>query len=94
MSLAAISVFKFAIVSTEKKLYDVQVQPDRGGPIATAIGTNLDTAPIGNVHLDTLIIDGNTRVAGERRKPRSGRLRRTGSEQRGLANSFQGNYNA
>jgi transcriptional regulator GlxA family with amidase domain len=62
MSLAALSVFEFANISAETKLYDVQVLSEGGGPIATVMGTSLETIAFGDAHFDTLIIGGNTEV--------------------------------
>jgi transcriptional regulator GlxA family with amidase domain len=62
MSLAALSVFEFANVSTEQDLYAVKVLSEQGGPISTAMGTTLQTVAFGGTHFDTLIIGGNTRV--------------------------------
>jgi transcriptional regulator GlxA family with amidase domain len=62
MSLAALSVFEFANVSTEKDLYEVQVLSEQGGPVSTTMGTTLQTVAFGRTHFDTLIIGGNTRV--------------------------------
>jgi transcriptional regulator GlxA family with amidase domain len=63
MSLAALSVFEFANVSTEKALYDVKLLSETGGPIATAMGATLDTVAYGDIHFDTLIMGGNTCVS-------------------------------
>ncbi|NPD66097.1 GlxA family transcriptional regulator [Lichenicola cladoniae] len=62
MSLAALSVFEFANISAEKKLYDIQVLSEDGASIATVAGTGLETTAYGSEHFDTLIIGGNTRV--------------------------------
>jgi transcriptional regulator GlxA family with amidase domain len=62
MSLAALSVFEFANYSAAKKLYDVQMLSEDGGPIPAYSGANLATAPFGEAHFDTVIIGGNTGV--------------------------------
>ena len=62
MSLAALSVFEFANLSAEQRLYDVEVLSEEGGPIATSMGTCIATTAIGDAHFDTLIIGGNTRI--------------------------------
>ncbi|CAN5424187.1 GlxA family transcriptional regulator [soil metagenome] len=62
MSLAALSVFEFANISADRRHYDVHVLSEHGGPIATAMGTTLDTRAFGATHFDTLIIGGNTQV--------------------------------
>ncbi|MCB8878617.1 hypothetical protein ACELLULO517_00115 [Acidisoma cellulosilytica] len=62
MSLAALSVFEFANVSTGKPCYDVHILSEDGGPVATAMGTSLQTEAWGDRQFDTLIIGGHTRV--------------------------------
>jgi transcriptional regulator GlxA family with amidase domain len=62
MSLAALSVFEFANITSEKQLYDVHVLSEDGGPIPSASGTSLETNAFGDRHFDTLIIGGNTRA--------------------------------
>lgn len=63
MGLAALSVFEFAnYLGGEKKYYDVQILSEHGGPVATAIGATVNTIALSDVHYDTLIIGGNTRV--------------------------------
>ncbi|MCB8876500.1 GlxA family transcriptional regulator [Acidisoma silvae] len=62
MSLAALSVFEFANVSTGRDCYDIHILSETGGPIRTAMGTSLETAAWGERHFDTLIIGGNTAV--------------------------------
>lgn len=62
MSLAALSVFEFANVDAEKQLYDVKVLSEHGGPVATAMGVNVDTIAFGETHYDTVILGGNTQV--------------------------------
>jgi transcriptional regulator GlxA family with amidase domain len=62
MSLAALSVFEFANLQSAQPCYDIHMLSEHGGPIATVMGTPLDTAPFGDVHFDTLIIGGNTKV--------------------------------
>ena len=62
MSLAALSVFEFANIHAERSIYEVTILSEDGGPIATTMGTTLNTAPFDQEHFDTLIIGGNTRV--------------------------------
>ena len=62
MSLAALSVFEFANIKAERPLYEVAVLSEHGGPVATTMGTTLNTVAFGGEHFDTLIIGGNTRV--------------------------------
>jgi transcriptional regulator GlxA family with amidase domain len=68
MSLAALSVFEFANFSADKKLYDVQLLSEEGGPIPTFMGTRLETTAFAEAHFDTLIIGGNTRVVPTSRR--------------------------
>jgi transcriptional regulator GlxA family with amidase domain len=70
MSLAALSVFEFANIKASEAVYKVTVLSEQGGPVATAMGTTVNTVPFGHEHFDTLIIGGNTRVT-----PTSPRLR-------------------
>lgn len=63
MSLAALSVFEFANIETNRSIYEVTVLSEHGGPVPTTMSTTLNTAPFGQDHFDTLIIGGNTRVA-------------------------------
>ncbi len=62
MSLAALSVFEFANVSTDKKLYDIRILSDDGMPVPSAADTCLETGDFGGAPYDTVIIGGNTRV--------------------------------
>ena len=62
MSLAALSVFEFANISTEKKLYDIRILSEDGMPVPSASDTSLETNAFGDSRFDTVIIGGNTRV--------------------------------
>lgn len=62
MSLAAQSVFEFANITAGDAIYDVSVLSEDGGPVATTMGTTLNTERFGGEHFDTLIIAGNTRI--------------------------------
>lgn len=62
MSLAALSVFEFANIDSKRPLYAIHVLSEHGGPIATAMGVKVDTAPFGATHFDTVIVGGNTQV--------------------------------
>ena len=62
MSLAALSVFEFANISTEKKLYDIRILSEDGTPVPSASDTSLETNAFGDSRFDTVIIGGNTRV--------------------------------
>jgi transcriptional regulator GlxA family with amidase domain len=62
MSLAALSVFEFANLSAEKRLYDVDVLSEAGGPVSTTMGATVQTSAFSGRRFDTLIIGGNTRV--------------------------------
>ena len=62
MSLAALSVFEFANVSTESDCYDIKMLSEDGGPVPTAMGATVDTFAFGDEDFDTLILAGNTRV--------------------------------
>jgi transcriptional regulator GlxA family with amidase domain len=62
MSLAALSVFEFANLEADRKLYEIQLLSEPGGLIPTTLGATLQTAAFGDVHFDTLIIGGHTRV--------------------------------
>ena len=62
MSLAALSVFEFANVSTERKLYDIRILSDDGSPVPSASDTSLETSAFDDEQFDTVIIGGNTRV--------------------------------
>ncbi len=56
------SVFEFANLKSDGSIYDVAVLSEHGGPVATTLGTTLNTVPFGREHFDTLIIGGNTQV--------------------------------
>jgi transcriptional regulator GlxA family with amidase domain len=62
MSLAALSVFEFANIESDHSIYEVTVLSEHGGAVPTTMGTTLNTVPFGDVHFDTLLIGGNTRV--------------------------------
>ena len=62
MSLAALSVFEFANIEADHSSYEVTVLSEHGGPVPTTLGTTLNTVAFGDVHFDTLLIGGNTRV--------------------------------
>jgi transcriptional regulator GlxA family with amidase domain len=62
MSLAALSVFEFANYEANRKLYDIQVLSEHGGPISSISGTGLETTAFREAQYDTLIIGGNTHV--------------------------------
>lgn len=62
MSLAALSVFEFANISTEEKLYDIRILSEDGMPVPSASDTSLETNAFGDSRFDTVIIGGNTRV--------------------------------
>ena len=48
--------------NSNKKLYDVLMLSEQGGPVPTNSGACLQTTAFGDVHFDTLIIGGHTRV--------------------------------
>jgi transcriptional regulator GlxA family with amidase domain len=62
MSLAALSVFEFANLSTDEKYYDVHVLSEHGGLVSTSLGMSLNTIAFRDTQFDTLIISGNTCV--------------------------------
>jgi transcriptional regulator GlxA family with amidase domain len=62
MSLAALSVFEFANLSTGQPRYDVHILSEDGGPIRTAVGTSIGTTAWVDTPFDTLIVGGNTRI--------------------------------
>jgi transcriptional regulator GlxA family with amidase domain len=62
MSLAALSVFEFANITTGKPLYDVCIVSERGGQVPSSIGPGVDSAPFDASHFDTVLVCGGVDV--------------------------------
>jgi len=58
MSLAALSVFEMANFNAGEKLYRIQVISEAGGPVASSIGTSMDTREFSKPAFDTLLVTG------------------------------------
>jgi transcriptional regulator GlxA family with amidase domain len=58
MSLAAISVFEMANFNAGEKLYGLRVLSEGGGPVASSIGTSMDTRGFSKPVFDTVVISG------------------------------------
>lgn len=58
MSLAAVSVFEFANIHLEEKLYEILYLSEKGGPIPSSFGMTIDTEPFGDPSFDTVIVSG------------------------------------
>jgi transcriptional regulator GlxA family with amidase domain len=62
MSLSAISVFEFANLTAEKRLYDIHVLCAGGGAVRSSVGIAIEAEPLGEPAFDTLIVGGATRM--------------------------------
>jgi transcriptional regulator GlxA family with amidase domain len=58
MSLAALSVFEMANVKAGEKFYNIRVLSEGGGPVASSIGTTMDTQAFSKPAFDTLVVTG------------------------------------
>jgi len=58
MSLAALSVFEMANFNAGEKLYRIRVISEAGGPVASSIGTSMDTSEFSKPAFDTLLVTG------------------------------------
>ena len=58
MSLAALSVFEMANFNAGEKLYSIRVLSEDGGPVASSIGTSMDTRRFSKPAFDTLLVSG------------------------------------
>jgi len=58
MSLAALSVFEMANFNAGEKLYRIRVLSENGGPVASSIGTSMDTQGFARPTFDTLLVTG------------------------------------
>jgi transcriptional regulator GlxA family with amidase domain len=65
MSLAALSVFEMANVKAGEKLYGIRVLSEDGGPVASSIGTSMDTQVFSKPAFDTLLVTGILEPAAE-----------------------------
>jgi transcriptional regulator GlxA family with amidase domain len=64
MSLAALSVFEMANFEAGEELYRVRVLSEGGGPVASSIGTSMDTRRLYKPAFDTVVISGILEPAG------------------------------
>jgi transcriptional regulator GlxA family with amidase domain len=62
LSLAPISVFEMANVTSGKSLYAVRLLSESGGPVRTSIGITIDTEAFEKPDFDTLIIGAATEI--------------------------------
>jgi transcriptional regulator GlxA family with amidase domain len=58
MSLAALSVFEMANVEAAEKLYSIRILSEGGGPVASSIGTTMDTQAFSRPAFDTVLVTG------------------------------------
>jgi len=58
MSLAALSVFEMANFNAGETLYSIRVLSEGGGPVASSIGTSMDTRAFSRPAFDTLLVTG------------------------------------
>jgi transcriptional regulator GlxA family with amidase domain len=58
MSLAALSVFEMASFEAGEKLYRIRILSEDGGPVASSIGTSMDTKRFHKPTFDTVLISG------------------------------------
>src|SRR5260370_16850012 len=62
LSLAPISVFEMANVTSRKAIYDVRLVSESGGPVRTSIGITIDTEAFHAPDFDTLIVAAATEI--------------------------------
>jgi transcriptional regulator GlxA family with amidase domain len=62
LSLAPISVFEMANVTSGKSIYDVRLLSQSGGPVRTSIGITIDTEAFDAPDFDTLIVGAATEI--------------------------------
>ena len=62
MSVAAASVFEFANITLERKVYDVRYVSETGGPILSSFGMTMHTTPFGRRRFDTVLIGGGVGI--------------------------------
>ncbi|WP_437618849.1 GlxA family transcriptional regulator [Sorangium sp. So ce1151] len=68
MSLAVTSVFEAANLHVGRPEYELTLLSERGGPVATSLGYEIQTAPLGRRAFDTLMVAGdNSGSAGSPR---------------------------
>jgi transcriptional regulator GlxA family with amidase domain len=58
MSLAALTVFEMANFKAGEDLYSIRVLSEGGGPVASSIGTSMDTRRLSKPAFDTLVVSG------------------------------------
>ncbi|TPG75329.1 GlxA family transcriptional regulator [Pseudomonas arsenicoxydans] len=58
MSLAALSAFEFANLSSGEPLYDIKVLSEHGGLVRSSLYTSVETQPFGAADYDTVLISG------------------------------------
>jgi transcriptional regulator GlxA family with amidase domain len=58
LGLACMSVFEMANYDAGETLYEIRVVSENGGPVATSLGTRIDTLPFSRKTFDTLIAVG------------------------------------
>jgi transcriptional regulator GlxA family with amidase domain len=63
MIFAGLSVFEIANVAAGKKLYDIHVVSEGGGPVSNSLGISIDTERFDAPAFDTLIVGGLLEVA-------------------------------
>lgn len=62
MSLAAASVFEFANVESGQMLYDIRFLSEAGGAVRSSTGVVVDSAPLGEASLDTMLVCGGVDI--------------------------------
>ncbi|WP_034158987.1 GlxA family transcriptional regulator [Sphingomonas sp. ERG5] len=62
MSLAALSVFEFANVTTGEPLYDIHIISEHGGKVGSSIGAGMDSVAFDASRFDTILVCGGTGV--------------------------------
>lgn len=63
MSLAALSAFELANLTTAEAFYDVHLLSEGGGPVKSSIGPSIDTAPFDDTVYDTVIFAGDLKAS-------------------------------
>jgi len=58
MSLAALSAFEFANLSSGEPLYDIKVLSEHGGLVRSSLFTSVETQPFGAADYDTVLVSG------------------------------------
>jgi transcriptional regulator GlxA family with amidase domain len=58
LDVAPVTAFELANMRLEKKIYDVEMLSEEGGPVASSCGASIDSAKFGASVFDTVIVTG------------------------------------